>query len=92
VRQTRQPERNAQPVNNPVKLRLTADVVNSHGDSRSALMHITDMLSLYPGDRDVLVYLPDGKAVRADANHRIEFTEELRAKLVRLLGSENVKG
>ena len=56
------------------------------------LMHLTDMMSLYRGDRDVLVYLPGQKPVRGSADNRITLTDELRGKLVRLLGEENVKG
>ena len=55
-------------------------------------MHLTDMLSLYPGERDVLVYLPGQKAVRCNADNRVAFTDNLKAKLIRLLGAENVKG
>ena len=77
---------------NPVKLRVPQEVLDRHGDAKGVLLHITDMLSLYPGNRDVLVYLPDGRMVRADAQHRVEFGDELRAKAVKLLGEENVKG
>jgi hypothetical protein len=55
-------------------------------------MHVTDMISLYPGNRDVLVYLPGQKPVRCNADKRVTFTDELREKLVRLLGADNVKG
>ena len=55
-------------------------------------MHLTDMFSLYPGDRDVLVYLPGQKPVRCNAENRIVFSDRLRASLIRLLGEENVKG
>ena len=55
-------------------------------------MHLTDMFSLYPGGRDVLVYLPGQKPVRCNADNRVDLTDALRAKLIRLLGEENVKG
>ena len=55
-------------------------------------MHITDMIGLFPGDRDVLVYLPGQKPVRCNAENRVALTDELRSKLIRLLGAENVKG
>ena len=84
--------RPAAPLNDPVKLRIPQEVVDSHGGGRRLLMHLTDMFSLYPGTRDVLVYLPGQKPVRCSAANRITFTEALRTKLVRLLGEENVKG
>ena len=77
---------------NLVKLRVTEEVVRAHGDSRGVLFHLTDMMSLFPGSRDVLVYLPGGKTVRVNPENRVEFTDELRAKLIRLLGEGNVKG
>jgi hypothetical protein len=40
----------------------------------------------------VLVYLPGRKPVRVNSSNRIDFTDDLRAKLVRLLGEDNVKG
>ena len=63
-----------------------------HRDVRGLLYHLTDMMSLYPGDRDVLVYLPGQKPVRCSKDNRITMTDTLRAKLVKLLGEENVKG
>jgi len=86
------PARAAAPVNDPVKLRIPQQVLDSHGGGRKLLMHITDMISLYPGGRDVLVYLPGQKPVRCNADKRVTFTDDLKAKLVRLLGEENVKG
>jgi hypothetical protein len=62
------------------------------GDGRKVLMHITDMISLYPGDRDVLVYLPGRKPVRCNQALRVSLTDDLREKLMRMLGSDNVKG
>ena len=84
--------RPAAPLNDPVKLRIPEDVVRLHGGARKVLMHLTDMFSLYPGGRDVLVYLPGQKPVRCNAENRVAFTDDLRGKLIRLLGAENVKG
>ena len=84
--------RQAAPLNDPVKLRIPEAVLASHGSPRKVLMHLTDMFSLYPGDRDVLVYLPGQKPVRCSADSRVTFADDLRARLVRLLGEENVKG
>ncbi|MBQ0004367.1 MAG: DNA polymerase III subunit alpha [Clostridiales bacterium] len=74
-----------------VKLRVTPAVESEHGDGRGVLYHITDILSLYPGQREVLVYLPSGKMLRVDSAHRVEMTDELRSRLENLLGRENVK-
>ena len=84
-------ERQSVAPQNPVKLRISEEVVTSHGDNKGVLMHITDMISLYPGERDVLVYLPEGRMVRVNADRRVTFTDELKDKLIRMLGSENVK-
>ena len=84
--------RAASPLNDPVKLRVPEEVLRSHGSAQKLLMHLTDIMSLYPGDRDVLVYLPGQKPVRCNADRRITFTDDLRNKLVRMLGAENVKG
>ena len=86
------PRRAAAPIVDPVKLRIPEEVVISHGSPRKLLMHLTDMFSLYPGDRDVLVYLPGQKPVKCSADNRVTFAEGLRTRLIRLLGEENVKG
>lgn len=74
-----------------VKLRVTEDVLRKHRDAKGVLYHLTDMMSLYPGQRDVLVYLPGGKTVRINPENRITVTDDLINKLVRMLGRENVK-
>jgi DNA polymerase-3 subunit alpha len=84
--------RPAAPLSDPVKLRIPEEVLRAHETPRKLLMHLTDMFSICPGDRDVLVYLPGQKPVRCSADKRITFTDDLRSKLVRLLGAENVKG
>ena len=76
---------------NPVKIRVSSDVLAAHQDVKGVLMHITDMISLYPGERDVLVYLPDGRMVRVNRESRINLTDDLRDKLIRVFGSDNVK-
>ena len=67
-------------------------MLSKHRDVKGLLYHLTDMMSLYPGKRDVLVYLPGQKPVRCSRACRIDFTDELNARLVKLLGQENVKG
>ena len=81
-----------QPLNDPVKLRIPQEVLDAHGETRKLLFRLTDMFSIYPGSRDVLVYLPGKKAMRCSAENRVTLTNELKEKLVRLLGAENVKG
>ena len=86
------PKPAAQPLSDPVKLRVPESVMARHSDAKAMLYHLTDMMSLFPGSRDVLVYLPGQKPVRCSQSSRIDFTDELRARLVKLLGEENVKG
>ena len=66
--------------------------MSDHRDAKAVLYHLTDMMSLYPGDRDVLVYLPGQKPVRCSPGNRIKLTEDLRTKLIDLLKEDNVKG
>ena len=75
-----------------LKLRISEAVVEKHGDVKGALMHILDVLSMYEGDRDVLIYLPDGRKIKADSGHRVEMSDELKTRLINILGEENVKG
>lgn len=77
---------------NLLKLRVPEEVVRSHADFKGVLYHLTDMMSLYPGSRDVLVYLPGMKPLRLKPENRVDLTPELRAKLIRMLGENNVKG
>ena len=78
--------------NEYLKLRLTQEIVDKHVDNKGALLHITDILSLYPGGTEVLVYLPDGQMIRADKGYSVKLSDELRDRLVKMLGEENVKG
>ena len=83
--------RDSSPLRDPVKLRVSKEVLAKHRDVRTLLFHMTDAMSLYPGDRDVLIYLPGQKPVRCSGN-RIAFTDEARARFIGILGEENVKG
>ncbi len=76
---------------NPVKLRVTEEVLAKHRDNKGILMRLTDLFSLYPGNRDVYVYLPDGSVVRAGRDTKVDFTDELKNRLVNLLGEDNIK-
>ena len=84
--------RGGQELRDPVKLRVTEEVMAGHRDVRSLLYHLTDAMSLYPGDRDVLVYLPGQKPVKCSRDNRVEMTDDLRSRLIRILGEANVKG
>ncbi len=75
----------------PVKLRVSTEVLAKYRDVRTLLFHLTDAMSLYPGDREVLVYLPGQKPVRCSGS-RIELTDKARDRFIRILGAENVKG
>ncbi len=90
--QRAQVAQNTKAAENYIKLRITQDVVDAHGDLNGVLYHINDLLSLYPGDRAVLVYLPNGKMVKVQDSYRAELSAEFRLKLETLLGAENVKG
>ena len=72
-----------------VKLRVTEELITAHGDAKGALLHITDILSMYPGNREVLIFMPDGR--RLKARNIISVDEDLKVKLTRLLGDSNVK-
>ena len=89
-RTAREPQKVRYEFNNPVKIRVTEEIANKYTDEKSILLRITDMLSLYPGDRDVLVYI-GGKMIRADRKYRVELTDDLEQKLIKNFGEENVK-
>lgn len=74
-----------------VKLRITKEKAEIHGGERNILQDITDLLHVDPGESDVLVYMPSGKTVKADAYHRVAFSDTLRDELIEMLGKDNVK-
>lgn len=75
----------------PVKLRVSEEIIEKHGGVNGTLLYVSDLLSLYPGKRDVIVYLPEGRSVRADAGHRVDGSDELKSRLEQLFGPENIK-
>ncbi|WP_417081693.1 DNA polymerase III subunit alpha [Mobilibacterium timonense] len=79
-------------LNDPVKIRVPELAAQEMGGPGQALTWILDCLSGHGGQRDVLVYLPDGRMVRADSEHRITLDENLRKVLIGRLGSGNIKG
>ena len=75
-----------------LKLRITQEVMDKHGDSKGVLYHLLDVLSMYPGETEVLVYLPNGKMIRTDKSHSACVSDELKERLTKILGEGNVKG
>ena len=61
------------------------------GGQGNALNWILGCLEGHGGNREVLVYLPDGRMVRTDRSHRVEMSHELRNKLAARLGEMNIK-
>lgn len=75
-----------------VKLRVPPEYVERLGGRNPVLEEIMGVLKKYPGDRDVLVYLPGGGKVRTSRDYRVTFSKDLERELRDLLGNENVKG
>ncbi|MBQ0041245.1 MAG: DNA polymerase III subunit alpha [Clostridiales bacterium] len=72
-----------------VKLRVSDEVIAKHGDMKGTLLHVNDVLSMYPGDRQVVIFLPDGRKLKANTN--VDSCSELVKRLTRILGEGNVK-
>ncbi len=86
---------NAEPMNSyddPVKLRVPSEYVERLGGQKEVLEEIMSLLSEYPGERDVLVFLPDGRKVRTSEQYCVDYSTELKRRLRDLLGNGNVKG
>lgn len=83
--------RNSGP-DNFVKLRVPPEYIERLGGRNPVLEEIMGLLGKYPGDRDVLVYLPGGGKVRTSKEYRVTYSWELERELRDLLGNENVKG
>ncbi len=77
---------------NPVKLRVPPEYVERLGGQKEVLEEIMDLLSEYPGRRDVLVFLPGGQKVRTSDQYCVDYSTGLDRKLRDLLGNDNVKG
>lgn len=69
-----------------IKLRIPDDM-----DEAMTLEEIKLNLRRHKGDCDILIYLPSGKAIRAESSLRAEPTEELRRQMAAILRPENVK-
>ncbi len=52
---------------------------------------ITDVLFRYPGQVDVMVFMPDGSKLRTSKDYRVYIDDRLMKELTELLGSENIK-
>lgn len=74
-----------------LKLRVPEEMVQSLGSNKETLETITDVLFRYPGNTDVIVFLPDGSKVRASRDYRVFVDDRLMKELVELLGKDNVK-
>lgn len=79
-------------LDNFVKLRVPPEYIERLGGRNPVLEEIMGLLGKYPGDRDVLVYLPGGGKVRTSKEYRVTYSRELERELRDLLGNENVKG
>lgn len=77
---------------NLVKLRVPPEYVERLGSRNLVLEEIMGVLKEYPGDRDVMVFLPGGRNVKTSSQYRVDFSEKLERRLKDLLGNDNVKG
>ncbi|MGI6203975.1 MAG: DNA polymerase III subunit alpha [Anaerovoracaceae bacterium] len=70
----------------PVKFRIPpgADAEGLFGELKNVILH-------NKGDRDVIIYMPEGKALRGSASMRVSGSEKMRREAEDLLGTENVK-
>lgn len=74
---------------NPVKIKIDKEKLAD--DIDVAKRDIYDMISRFKGDRPVLIYLPDGKIIKTDANLYVNDDELLKLELQDYLGEANVK-
>ena len=79
-------------VANLVKLRVPPEYVERLGSRNLVLEEIMGVLKEYPGNRDVMVFLPGGRNVKTSSRYRVDFSEKLERRLKDLLGNDNVKG
>ena len=77
---------------NLVKLRVPPEYVERLGSRNLVLEEIMGVLKEYPGNRDVMVFLPGGRNVKTSSQYRVDFSEKLERRLKDLLGNDNVKG
>ncbi len=73
----------------PVKIKIVKEKLAD--DIDGAKRDIYDMISRFKGDRPVLIYLPDGKIIKTDANLCVNEDELLKLELQDYLGEANVK-
>ena len=79
-------------ITNLVKLRVPPEYVERLGSRNLVLEEIMGILKEYPGNRDVMVFLPGGRNVKTSSQYRVDFSEKLERRLKDLLGNDNVKG
>ncbi|MBK5254122.1 MAG: DNA polymerase III subunit alpha [Peptostreptococcaceae bacterium] len=73
----------------PVKLKMDKETFTE--DIEGAKRNIYDMIRRFKGDRPVLIYLPDGKIIKTDANLYVNDDKLLKLELQDYLGEANVK-
>ncbi len=78
--------------NNPVKIRVNAETRDEAGGERKVLEKIFELLSKYPGNREVLIYLPGRKTTKMGDRYRIDLNDKLKEKLKNWFGESNIKG
>ncbi len=60
-------------------------------DEKASVAEIRDLISRYPGDAAVIIYLPSGRVIRTGAEKGADPCPGLKRALVNLTGESNVK-
>ena len=69
-----------------IKLRIPKDA-----DEGAVLQQVESIMSKHKGSYETLIYLQNGKIIKTNSDMYVEPTEILKAKLMAILGEENVK-
>lgn len=75
----------------PVKIKVDSAIRDEAGGERKILEKIFELLANYPGNREVLIYLPGRKSTKLGDKYKIDLTGELKDKLIRWFGESNIK-
>ena len=75
----------------PVKIRVDGDIRDAAGGDRKILEKIFELVSKYPGNREVLIYLPGRKTTKLGDKYKIGLNDELKEKLTDWFGERNIK-
>ncbi len=73
----------------PLKIRIDKDKFGS--DLESCMRKIYNIISRFPGDKNVYIYLPEGKIIKADSCLCVNEDPLLAMELKEYLGETNVK-